>query len=82
MIDGNDLSVMGKNHGSKHRRGDCFHRIHVAMMKKNIIFEWSIYNINVNKDGFAPEFNGDILEEPLRRRGSSVVIPQSNGRGY
>jgi hypothetical protein len=58
---------MGKHHGSEHRRGDCLHSIHVATTKQNIVVEWGIDNLNVNKDGFSPEFDGDILEEPLGR---------------
>jgi hypothetical protein len=73
---------MGKHHGSKHIKGECLHRIHVAMTKQNIIVEWGIDNLNVNKDSFSPEFNGDILEEPLGRQGSSIVIPYSNSRWY
>jgi hypothetical protein len=69
-------------HGSKYGRGDCLHGIHVATTKKNIIVEWGINNINVYKDGFAPDFDGDIVEEPLGRRGLSVVSPQSNRRWY
>jgi hypothetical protein len=66
---------MGKHHGSEHRRGDYLHSIHVATTKQNIVVEWGIDNLNVNKDSFSPEFDGDILEEPLGRRGSFVVSP-------
>jgi hypothetical protein len=58
---------MGKHHGLEHGRGDFLHGIHVAMTKQNIIVEWGINNLNVYKDGFAPKFNWDILEEPLGR---------------
>jgi hypothetical protein len=58
---------MGKHHGLEHRRGDCLHSIHVATTKQNIVVEWGIDNLNVNKNGFSPEFDGDILEEPLER---------------
>jgi hypothetical protein len=58
---------MGKHHGSEHRRGDFLHSIHVAVTKQNIIFEWGIDNLDVYKDGFSPEFDRDVLEEPLER---------------
>jgi hypothetical protein len=82
LINGNDLSVMGKHHGSEHKRGHCLHSMHVAMTKQNIVGEWGIDNLNVNKDSFSPEFDGDILEEPLERQGSSIVSPQSNSGWY
>jgi hypothetical protein len=66
---------MGKHHGLEHGRGDCLHKIHVAMTKQNIIVEWGINELNVNKDGFSPEFDGEILEEPFGRRGSFVISP-------
>jgi hypothetical protein len=57
------FSVMGKHHGSEHRRGDDLHSIHVAMTKQDIVVERGIDNLNVNQNGFSPELDGDILEE-------------------
>jgi hypothetical protein len=37
------------------------------MSEKDILIEWSIDNFDVNENSFAPEFHGDILEEPFRR---------------
>jgi hypothetical protein len=60
---------MGKHHGLEHIRGDFLHRIHVSMAKQNIVVERGINNLNVKKNGFSPEFNRDILEEPHGRLG-------------
>jgi hypothetical protein len=35
------------------------------MDEQDIVIELSIDNFNVNENGFAPEFDGDILEEPF-----------------
>jgi hypothetical protein len=64
---------MGEHHGSKYRRGNCLHSIHVATTEQDIVIEWGIDNLNVNKNGFSPEFNRDILEEPFGRRWSSII---------
>jgi hypothetical protein len=66
MIDGNDLSIMGKHHGSENRRGDDFHSVHIATTKQDIVVERGIDNLNVNQNGFSPELNRNILEESFR----------------
>jgi hypothetical protein len=73
---------MGEHHGSKHRRGNCLHNIHVATTEQDIVIEWGIDNLNVNKNGFTPEFNGNILEEPFGRRWSSVISSKVMARWY
>jgi len=64
---------MGEHHGSKDERGNCLHRIHVGTTEQDIVIKWGINNLNVNKNGFFPEFNGDIFEEPFRGRWSSII---------
>jgi hypothetical protein len=64
---------MGKNHCLKDGRSNCLHSIHVATTEHDIIIKYGIDNFNVNEDGLAPEFYGDILEEPFRRRWSSII---------
>jgi hypothetical protein len=43
------------------------------MNKQDIVIEWGIDNFNLNENGIAPEFYRDILEEPFRRRWSSIL---------
>jgi hypothetical protein len=73
---------MGEHHGSKHRRGDCLHSVHVATTEQDVVIEQGINNLNVNKDGFSPKFNEDILKEPFRRGWSSIISSQSDGIWY
>jgi hypothetical protein len=54
----------------------------VATSEQDIVIEWGVDNVNVNKDGFAPEFDEDILREPFRRGWSSIIGSQSDGGWY
>jgi hypothetical protein len=54
---------MGKDHGSEYRKGDDFHRIHVATTKQDIVVERGVDNLDVNQNDFSPKLDGDILEE-------------------
>ena len=65
LVDGDDIPITGEHHRTKHRRGDHLHRIHVVASEQDIVIKLSIDNFNVNEDGFAPKFYGDILEEPF-----------------
>jgi hypothetical protein len=58
---------------SKQRRGYCLHSIHVEMSKQDIVIEQGVNNVHVYEDGFPPEFNGDILEDPFRGGWSTVI---------
>jgi hypothetical protein len=49
------------------------------MSKQDVVIEQSVNNLNVNKNGFSPEFNEDILKEPFRRGWSSIISSQSDG---
>jgi hypothetical protein len=82
LVDNDDLAVVGEQHRSKHRRGQKIHRVHVATFKQDVVIKWGIDNLNVNKNGFSPEFNGDILKDPFRRGWSSIIISQSDGGWY
>jgi hypothetical protein len=82
LVDGDDLPIVGEHHRSKHRRGHNLHSIHVATSKQDVVIEQGIDNLNVNKNGFSPEFNGDILKEPFRRGWSSIISSQSDGGWY
>jgi hypothetical protein len=82
LVNGDNLPVVGEHHGLKHRRGDFLHSVHVAMTKQDIVIEWGIDNLIVNKDSFSPEFNEDILEDPFGRGWSFVISSQSDGRWY
>jgi hypothetical protein len=73
---------VGEHHRSEYRRGYCLHSVHVATTEQDIVIEWGIDNLNVNKDSLAPEFNGDILKEPFRRGWSSIISSQSDGGWY
>jgi hypothetical protein len=63
LIDGNDISIMGKHHRSEHRRGDDLHSIHLAKTKQDIIVEQGINNLNVNQNSFSLELDEEILED-------------------
>jgi hypothetical protein len=52
------------------------------MSKQDIVIEWGVDKFNVDKDGFFPKFNGDILKEPFRRGWSSIISSQSDGGWY
>jgi hypothetical protein len=52
------------------------------MSKQDVVIEQSVDNLNVNNNGFFPEFNGDILKEPFRRGWSSIISSQSDGGWY
>ena len=67
LVDGEYFPIVGEHHRSKHRRGHRLHSIHVAMSKQDIVIKLGVDNFNVNENSFAPEFHGDILEEPFRR---------------
>jgi hypothetical protein len=43
------------------------------MTEQDIIIKWGIDNFNVDENGLAPEFYRDVLEEPFRRRWSSII---------
>jgi hypothetical protein len=79
LVDGDDLSVVGEHHHSKHRRGHNLHSVHVAMSKQDVVIERGVDNFNVDKDGFSPKFDGDILKESFRRGWSSIIRSQSDG---
>jgi hypothetical protein len=66
----------------KYSRGHCLHSLHVATSKQDVVIEWGIDNLNVDKDHFSPEFNGDILKDPFRRGWSSIISSQSDGGWY
>jgi hypothetical protein len=72
----------GEHHRVKYRRGVWLHNVHVATSEKYIVIKWGIDNSNVDKDGFPPEFNGDILKDPFRRGWSSIISSQSDGGWY
>jgi hypothetical protein len=83
LFNSDDPPVVGEHHCAKHRRGHNLHHIHVATSEQDVVVEQSVDNFNFNEDSFSPEFNGwNILEESLRRGGSFIVRPQSNGRWY
>jgi hypothetical protein len=73
LVDGDDFPIVGEHHHSKHRRGHCLHSVHVATSKQDIVIEWGIDNLNVDEDGFSPEFDGDILKEPFRGGWSTII---------
>jgi hypothetical protein len=73
---------VGDQHRSKYRRSHYFHSVHVSMSEQDVVIERLIDNLNVDKDGFSPEFNGDILKYPFKRRWSSVISSQSDGEWY
>jgi hypothetical protein len=52
------------------------------MSKQDVVIEKSVNNLNVNKNGFSPEFNRDILKEPFKRGWSSIISSQSDGGWY
>jgi hypothetical protein len=58
---------MWEHHRLKDERGNCLHSVHVATTKQDIIIKWGVDNFNVDENGLALEFYGDILEEPFRR---------------
>jgi hypothetical protein len=64
---------MEEHHDSKDERGNYLHSVHVAMTEQDIVIKWGIDNFNVNENGLSPEFYRDILEDPFRRRWSSIV---------
>jgi hypothetical protein len=66
LVDGENFSIMGKHHHTKHKSGYLFHRIHVAMSEQDIVINWGFNNFNVDEDGFSHKFYGEILEEPFR----------------
>jgi hypothetical protein len=37
------------------------------MSEQDIVIEWGVDNFDINENGFASEFNGDILKEPFGR---------------
>jgi hypothetical protein len=43
------------------------------MTEQDIIIEWGVDNFDIDENSLAPEFDGDILEEPFRRGWSSVI---------
>jgi hypothetical protein len=60
-----DIPIVGGHHRSKHRRGYRLHSIHVAMSEQDIVIKWGFDKFDVDEDGFSPEFDGDILEDPF-----------------
>jgi hypothetical protein len=81
LVNGDDFPVVGEHH-LKHRRSYFLHRLHVAMSKQDIVIERDVDNLNVDEDGFASEFDGDILEEPFRGGWETIIGSQGNGRWY
>jgi hypothetical protein len=73
MVDGDDFPIVGEHHHSKHKRRYCLHSVHVATSKQDILIKWGIDKFNVDKDGFSPKFDGDILEYPFRRGWSNII---------
>ena len=67
LVDGDDLPIMGEHHRMKHRRGDYLHSINAVASKQDIVIKMSINKFNVNEDGFAPKFYGDILTKTYGR---------------
>ena len=82
LVDGDNLPIMGEHHCTKHRRGDRLHSIYVVVSEQDIVIKLGIDNFNVNEDGFAPKFYGDILTKPCGRCWSTVVSSKGDGRGY
>jgi hypothetical protein len=82
LVNGDDFPIMGEHHHSKHRRGHHLHNIHVATSEQDIEIKWGINKFNVDEDGFSPEFDGDILEEPFMGQGSTIISSQGDGRWY
>jgi hypothetical protein len=66
LVDDDDFPIVGEHHHLKHRRCHRLHNIHVAMSEQYIAIKWGVDNFNVDEDGFFPEFDDDILEEPFR----------------
>jgi hypothetical protein len=62
--------------------GNIIHSVHVAMSKQYVVIEQRVDNLNVDKDGFAPEFNGEILKDPFIRRRSYIISSHSDGGWY
>jgi hypothetical protein len=73
---------MGEHHRSKHRRGHYLHSVHVSSSKQDVVIEWGVNNLNVDKDGFSPKFNGDILKDLFRGGWLTIIISQSDGGWY
>jgi hypothetical protein len=44
------------------------------MTEKDIVIEWGVDKFNINENGLTPKFYRDILEDPFRRRWSSIII--------
>jgi hypothetical protein len=82
LVNGDDLPIVGEHHRTKHRRGDRLHSVHVVASEQDIVIKRGIDNFNVNEDGFAPKFYGDILTKPYGRCWSTVISSKRDGRGY
>jgi hypothetical protein len=82
LVDGDDFSIVGEHHCLKHRRRYCIHSIHVATSKQHIVIEKGIDNFDVYEDGFSPEFDGDILEDPFRGGWSTIIGSEGDGGWY
>jgi hypothetical protein len=82
LVDGENFPIVAEHHHSKHKRGYCLHSVHVAMSKQYFVIKWGIDNFNVYEDGFAPNFDGDILEESFRGGWSTIIGSQGDGRWY
>jgi hypothetical protein len=52
------------------------------MSEQDIAIKRGIDNFNVNKDGFSPKFNKDILKESFRRGWSFIIRSQGDGGWY
>jgi hypothetical protein len=44
------------------------------MTEQDIIIEQGVDNFYIDENSLAPEFNGEILEEPFRRGWLSIII--------
>jgi hypothetical protein len=69
LVDGHNLSVVGEHDCSKDGRCHWLHSIHVATSEQDVVIEQGVNNLNLDKDGFSPEFNGAILKEPSEEDG-------------
>jgi hypothetical protein len=74
LVDGDDLLVVGEHHHSKYKIGHCLHSVHATTSEQDIVVKWGINHFNVDEDGFSLKFDGVILEEPFKGRGSTIII--------
>jgi hypothetical protein len=82
LVDGDNFPIVGEHHHLKHRTCYYLHSIHVATSKQYIVIKRGSGNFDVNKDGFPPEFDREILKEPFRGGWSTIIVSQGDGRWY